>query len=40
MENITKNLMEMVKTRKIKKLVYKQSNERPIGLFVDDLSEK
>jgi hypothetical protein len=40
MEDITKNLKEMVKTRKNQKLIYKQSNERPIGLFVDDLSEK
>jgi hypothetical protein len=40
MEDITQNLKEMIKARKNQKLIYKQSNERSIKLFVDDLSEK
>ena len=40
MEDITQNLKEMVKARKNQKLIYKQSNERSIKLFEDDLSEK
>ena len=40
MEDITQNLKEMVKVRKNQKLIYKQSKERSIKLFVDDLSEK
>ena len=40
MDDITQNLKEMVKARKNKKLISKQSNERSIKLIVDDLSEK
>jgi len=40
MEDITQDLKEMIKGRKNKKLIYKQSKERSIQLFVDNLLEK
>jgi len=40
MEDITKKLKEMMKSRKKQKVIYKQSNVRSAGLFIDDLSVK
>ena len=39
MEDITKKLKKIMKSRKNKKLIYKQSNKRSAKLFVDDISE-
>jgi hypothetical protein len=40
MEDITKKLKLMMKSRKNPKLIYKQSDKRLAKLFVDDLSVK
>lgn len=40
MEDITQKLQKLTKSRRISKLIYKQSTERPTNLFVDDLSIK
>jgi len=36
MEDITQKLQQLTKTRRIQKLIYKQSNERRASLFVND----
>ena len=38
MEDITKKLKKITKSRKNQKIIYKQSNERSASLFVTDLS--
>jgi len=40
MENTTEKLKKMIKSRKNKKVIYKSSNRKSVGLFVDDLSVK
>jgi dsRNA-specific ribonuclease len=40
MEDITQQLQELTKSRKISKLIYKQSRQKRASLFVDDLSVK
>ncbi|MEF8879208.1 MAG: hypothetical protein V5A64_02295 [Candidatus Thermoplasmatota archaeon] len=40
MKDTTKNPKKMIKSRKNKKVIYKHSNKKKIGLFVDDLSVK
>ena len=40
MEDITQKLKKMAESRKYQKIIYKQSNARSAGLFVDDLSVK
>jgi len=40
MEDITQKLQKLTKSRKIQKLIYKQSKESRASLFVDDLSTK
>ena len=40
MEDITKKLKKMMKSRKNQNVIYKQSNVRSAKLFVDDLSVK
>lgn len=40
MEDITKKLRKMTKSRKNKKVIYKSSNRKQVGLFIDDLSIK
>ena len=37
MEDITQRLQQLTKSRRIQKLIYKQSNVRLADLFVDDL---
>jgi len=36
MEEITQKLQELAKSRRIQKLIYKQSNKKPANLFVND----
>ena len=36
MEEITQKLQELAKSRRIQKLIYKQSNTKPGNLFVND----
>jgi dsRNA-specific ribonuclease len=38
MEDITQKLQQLTKSRRIAKLIYKQSNERRANLFVNDFS--
>jgi len=40
MEDITQKLQKLTKSRRIPRLIYKQSTERQARLFVDDLSGK
>jgi hypothetical protein len=40
MNNITKKLRKITKSKDNQKLVFKQTNKRRVGLFVDDLSLK
>jgi hypothetical protein len=40
MEDITQELQKLTKSRRIQRLVYKQSTENRASLFVDDLSVK
>ena len=40
MEEITQKLQELAKSRRIQKLIYKQSNTKPGNLFVNDSSVK
>ncbi len=40
MKDITQELKEMVKLRKNRKIIYKNSGRKSVGLFVDDLSAK
>ena len=40
MDEITQKLKKLAKSRMNLKLIYKQSNQRSVKLFVDDLSEK
>jgi hypothetical protein len=40
MKELTEKLKKIMKSRTNQKLIYKNSNKRPIRLFVDDLSVK
>jgi len=40
MEEITEKLIKIMKSRKNRKIIYKQSNKKANRLFVDDLSVK
>lgn len=40
MKNATQKLRKMVKSRDNQKIIYKNSNKKTVGLFVDDLSIK
>ena len=40
MVDITQKLKKIIESRKNQKVIYKQSNERPDCLFVNDLSVK
>ena len=40
MEDITQKLQQLTKSRKISKLIYKQSTQKKASLFVNDLSVK
>jgi hypothetical protein len=40
MEDITQKLQQLTKSRRISKLIYKQSNQRRADLFVNDLLVK
>jgi len=40
MESITQKLQQLTKLRKNPKLIYKQSQLKGAGFFVDDLSDK
>ncbi len=40
MKDITRKLKKMIKTRKNKKIIYKNTGRKSVGLFVDDLSVK
>ena len=40
MEDITEKLKKIMKSRKNRKVIYKQSNKRANKLFIDDLSVK
>ncbi len=40
MEEITQKLQELTKSRRITKLVYKQTNQKKADFFVSDLSVK
>jgi hypothetical protein len=38
MDDITQNLQKLTKSRKLPKLIYKQSNQRISSFFVDELA--
>jgi hypothetical protein len=40
MEEITQKLQELAKSRRIQKLIYKQTNTKPANLFINDSSAK
>ena len=40
MEDITQKLQQLTKSRKISKLIYKQSNQKKASLFINELSVK
>jgi hypothetical protein len=40
MEDITQKLQQLTKSRRIPKLIYKQSTQKSAGLFVNHLSVK
>lgn len=40
MEDITQKLQQLTKSRRIPKLIYKQSTKKSASLFVNDLSVK
>jgi dsRNA-specific ribonuclease len=40
MEDITQKLQELTKSRRITKLIYKQTNQNKADLFVSDLPVK
>jgi dsRNA-specific ribonuclease len=40
MEDITSKLQELTKSRRITKLIYKQTNQKKASVFVNDLSVK
>ena len=40
MEEITQKLQELAKSRRIQKLIYKQTNTKPGNLFINDSSVK
>lgn len=40
MEDVTQKLKKMIKSRKNQKIIYKNTNRKSVGLFIDDLSVK
>jgi len=40
MEDITQKLQLLTKSRRVSKLIYKQSKQKRASLFIDDLSVK
>jgi len=40
MEDITQKLQQLTKSRRIPKLIYKQSTQKSVSLFVNHLSVK